>query len=111
MVLNNNPGVLGASITLTYDSNLTLTKATKGEAWSTLMPTMPGVYTSPCNFGWDGVEADDSNGIVLTLTFKVADDAAAGNYAIDITYTNGNIFDGDMNPVIFDIINGKITVS
>ncbi|MBQ8497971.1 MAG: InlB B-repeat-containing protein [Clostridia bacterium] len=112
VVLNNNPGVVGASFTLTYDSDLILTKATEGEAWSTLMSTMPGEYTSPCNFGWDGVKAeDDSNGIVLTLTFKVADDAATGNYAIAITYANGNIFDGNMNPVTFDIINGKISVS
>ena len=110
ITIKNNPGVIGASFKLTYDSTLTLTGSAKGEAWSSLTYTKPGVYASPCNFGWDGVDiADTSNGIILTLTFDVAS-TASGTCNISVSYNNGDIFDDDWNSVAFEVTQGAIII-
>lgn len=54
--VKNNPGILGATLTFTYDKELTLVDATAGDAFSVLTMTKPGKYTSPCKFTWDGQE-------------------------------------------------------
>jgi len=109
--VKNNPGVIGASFALTYDSALTLTDAARGDAWASLTYTRPGIYGSSCVFGWDGVdESDTSDGVLLTLTFDV-DAAASGTYHINIAYNNGDIFDDEWNPVTFEISQGTVTVA
>lgn len=102
ITLKNNPGILGASFKLTYDNGLTLTGVAKGEALSSLTFTKPGKLTSSCNFGWDGLDTEDtSDGVVLTLTFKVDPAADAGTYNISVSYGNGDIFDDGFNGIAF----------
>ena len=54
--VKNNPGILGAGLKVNFDSNLTLTKAESGEAFSPLVITKPGNMKSPYQVVWDGVE-------------------------------------------------------
>ena len=54
--VKNNPGILGAGLKVNYDSNLTLTKAESGEAFSPLVITKPGNMKSPYQVVWDGGE-------------------------------------------------------
>ena len=46
ITIENNPGVLGATLKFTYDSSLTLVDAVEGDAFSTLTMTKPGKYVS-----------------------------------------------------------------
>ena len=110
--INNNPGILGASFKVSYDEKLTLLSVKSGEALSTLAYTAPGTLTNPCSFGWDGIDiADKTNGVVLTLTFKVPDDAQVGDsYGINVSYDNGSIFDDKMQALNFDIVSGSIEI-
>lgn len=110
--INNNPGILGASFEVSYDEKLTLLSVESGEALSTLAYTAPGTLTNPCSFGWDGIDvADKTNGVVLTLTFKVPDDAQIGDsYEINVSYDNGSIFDEKMQSLNFDIVSGSIEI-
>ena len=110
--VENNPGILNATITLSYDERLTLTNIEKGSALSTLDFTPPGNYSTPCNFLWDALDnADTSNGVVLVLTFTVPTDAEAGTeYSLDLSYVPGDIADGELRPVEFAIKSGKIEV-
>lgn len=111
ITVKNNPGVIGASFKVTYDPALSLTNAAKGDAWSSLSFTKAGVLTSPCSFGWDGLEAEDtSNGVVLILTFDVSASATVGTYNISISYNNGDIFDDEFNSVMFELVQGSIVV-
>ena len=74
--IENNPGILGATFTLTYDEQLTLTNAQAGDAFGALSMTKPGKFTSPCNFVWDGQELEEEDikdGVILTLTFQVSE--------------------------------------
>lgn len=109
----NNPGVAGAVLRLSYDSNLTLTGAASGEAFSYLQYTRPGQYSNPCNFSWDsesGMATDD--GTILTLTFRVSDSVSSGDKLnVNISYTHGDIYDENLDDVDLDIINGHITIN
>ena len=111
----NNPGILGAKLTLSYDEGLTLKNATAGAAFSALAMTKPGHYSSPCNFTWDGIELSESDikdGIVLTLSFEVSSSAAAGDvFNISVSSADDDIVDSDLQPVQAEFVAGGITVS
>lgn len=112
--IENNPGILGATLTLTFDEGLSLVSATNGTAFSALTMTRPGIFTSPCNLAWDGQElseADISDGVIVTLQFKIPDDAQAGTkYNITASYEDGAIVNNYLNPVNVTINNGSIEV-
>ena len=108
----NNPGIAGAILKLSYDSGLTLTNATVGDAFGTLTYTKPGRFANPCNFSWDsesGMATDD--GLVLTLTFKVSDSASAGDkLGVNFSYGSGAVYDDNLDDVSLDVVNGYVTV-
>lgn len=113
--VKNNPGILGMTLSLSYDSSaLTLKNAVSGSAISdTLAFTKPGRFTSPCNFTWDGLEVSDSqirDGEILILTFDLASNVEDGVYPILLSYEEDSIFDKNLTPVNFEIINGSVTV-
>lgn len=113
--VKNNPGILGMTLTLSYNNRaMTLTGATSGAAVSDVLAfTKPGRFTNPCNFTWDGIELDDSqikDGELLVLTFDVAKSAASGTYPITISFEEDSIFDKNLKPVDFEIVNGSVTV-
>ncbi|MBQ6698607.1 MAG: hypothetical protein IJN09_06145, partial [Oscillospiraceae bacterium] len=110
----NNPGILGATLQFEFNEGLTLVSVESGEAFSALTMTKPGKFTSPCKFVWDGQEisdADIKDGTILTLQFRIDENAEAGDeYAINVSYDDGDILDTDIYPVDIDIINGGVTV-
>lgn len=112
--IENNPGILGATFTLTYDEQLTLTNSQAGEAFGALSMTNPGQFTSPCNFVWDGQELEEEDikdGVILTLTFQVSDEAQAGeNLIVDISYLTNGVVDKNLEPVQITMVGGGVTV-
>lgn len=110
--IKNNPGIAGAMITITYDENLELTNSVSGDVLADLTFTKPGRYVSPCNFSWDSESGmSTGDGIILTLTFKVADNAQAGDvFGISCSYRAGDIYDEMLNDVTFDMISGSVTI-
>lgn len=110
----NNPGILGATLKVTYDSALTLTAAKNGEVFSMLSMTKPGTFKSGCNFVWDGQEINDEDikdGVILTLSFTISETAEAGKeLPIVLSYTNGAIINKDLKPVSIEIVSGAISV-
>ncbi len=107
----NDMGLAGFMVSVNHDSNLSLKSITKGSALGTLTYTKPGDLTSnPLNIGFDGQDADYSNGTVATFTYVVPADAE-GFYEVNASYSAGNIFDGDLNNVDIKIINGGIVVN
>ncbi len=114
VVIENNPGILGATLTFSYDNGLTLLSATSGDAFSPLAMTKPGKYSSPCNFVWDGQEltADQiKDGVILTLQFKIDENAAANDqYAVNLSYSSGDIFDANIDPIELEVNSGTVSV-
>lgn len=112
--INNNPGIIGAVIKITYDEGLDLLDAKSGNAFEKLQMTKPGEYTSPCQFLWDGMDNNldvNSDGEILILTFKVSDEVQIGSdLNIKASYKDGDIIDASLDSVDIEIVNGKISV-
>ena len=108
--ISNNTGILGATITITYAKELTLTKVQKGDALTSLTMTKPGkLSANPINIVWDGEsDADVSNGAIAILTFTAP--KVNGRYSITISYKSGAVIDADLKPVSLDIENGTVEV-
>lgn len=114
-VIQNNPGILGATLKLEYDAGLTLISAESGEAFSSLVMTKPGKLTSPCKFIWDGQEISDGDiqdGEILNLSFQINKDVESGaELAVKLSYVNGDIVNTELNPIDVSISNTVISVS
>lgn len=112
VVIMNNPGVAGATITISYDSALTLSTASNGEAFSALQYSNPGKFVSPCNFTWDSESGETSaDGTIVYLTFVMPSTAKSGDvFEIDCSYRDGDIFNDAWDDVDLEVMGGKITV-
>lgn len=113
--VKNNPGILGAGLKVNYDSNLTLTKAESGEAFSPLVITKPGNMKSPYQVVWDGVEISGDeikDGTILTLTFRASSEVSPGDkLKFEVTTEQGEIVDSNLNPLDVEIEGGDIHVT
>lgn len=112
IVISNNPGIAGAILKLSYNSNLKLIKATNGAAFSPLSYTNPGSFSNPCKFSWDSESGmSTSNGTIVTLTFTVDDDVKSGDkLAINCSYNKGDIYDENLKDISLDIVSGYVIV-
>lgn len=111
LTIENNPGISGAEIIVSFDERLTLVSAEAGEAFSTLTYVAPSYYRNPTIFMWDSEKINDEDikdGIILELTFHTPKEME-GEFPVTITYESGNIFDKDLNPMELTTINGCIT--
>lgn len=113
--VKNNPGILGATLKMSYDKGLTLENVEAGDAFSYLTLTKPGKLTSPCTFNWDGQECtkeDAIDGTILKLTFKAAKNITSGTkLGISLSAEKDDIFDNDLKEVPFTIKNAEIIVN
>lgn len=114
IVIANNPGILGAILTISYGEGLTLLDATSGEVFSGHSMTKPGKFASPCKFVWDGEDISGievKDGTMLTLQFEIPENAEAGHeYLVNVSCATGDITDNDLNDIIPAIVNGSVNV-
>ncbi len=110
VMLENNPGIVSANLKLEFEEGLTLVGAENGDTFSTLTYVPPkrlssgGEITSNCQFAWTGFDIEDEDicdGTILTLFFKVSEEAEDGDYfEINISSDTGDVIDRDLNSVI-----------
>lgn len=115
VTMHNNPGIVSMQLDVEYDASvLTLTKVTDGGLIGTAVHSN-NLSLCPYRLTW----ANDlsltnytDNGVIVTLTFAVAENAPAGEYPVAVTYTKYNfeIFDKDANEIDFDLASGSVTV-
>ncbi len=110
--VKNNPGVAGAKIKITYSEKLTLTDVVTSDLFSSLDYTVPPNYNSGCALNWDSLDqVITEDGTWFTLKFHVSEDAAPNEaLSIQLTYDEGNIYNGDLEDVNFAITNGSLTI-
>ena len=112
--IKNNPGILGATLEISYDEGLTLVDSVSGEAFSYLSMTKPAKYSSKCRFMWNGQECreeDIKDGTILTLKFEVAEDAEVGKpLAVNAEILDGDLYDSNLNYVEATTNAGAVTV-
>lgn len=112
--IKNNPGIASAKLILDYDTTvLTLTKVT--DSGNLGAQCHKPELTSPYTLSWmndTAVKDYDYEGILVTLTFEIADDAELGDYTIDVSYDyeNYDICNVNMEKIKFAVVDGKISV-
>ena len=108
--ISGNTGICGSTISVKYDKGLILTKVEKGDALNSLTFTEPGdLSANPVNLVWDGLEADSSDGIIARLTFTAPE--KTGKYNISAFYEDGDIVDGNLQPIVLETKPGGVEVT
>ncbi|MDO4845378.1 MAG: dockerin type I domain-containing protein, partial [Oscillospiraceae bacterium] len=109
--LADNPGIAGAMLRLDYAPELVLKNITAGDALAGLTFTRPGdLSENPVTLFWDGLDADATNGTVLTLTFEIPATAADGLYAVTLSCEPDGVYADDLTDVLPTFVDGGITV-
>ena len=107
--ISDNPGICGAALSVSYDKSLKLSGISYGEALTSLTMTRPGnLLSNPIKIIWDGLEADNTNGSIAILSFITPNEA--GEYNISVAYEQGDIVDGNLDPIKINTKSGTITV-
>ena len=114
--LVNNPGILGTSVTLSYDDSvMSLVSAKSGEAFSDVLTMSHSKkLESGCVFLWDGENlADDEilDGTILTLEFQISKSAPAGKTPVMLINAEDSTVDRDLQSVKLVSENGFITIA
>ena len=107
--LSGNTGITGALISIDYDEELVLTKISAGNALKDLTMTPSGsLDMNPVKIGFDGVNADISNGIIANLTFEAP--LEGGTYNISASCQSDGVVDNDLAPLAMSFQSGSIEV-
>lgn len=107
--ISDNPGICGAALSVSYDKSLKLSGISYGEALTSLTMTRPGnLRSNPIKIIWDGLDADNTNGSIAILSFITPNEA--GEYNISVAYEQGDIVDGNLDPIKINTKSGTITV-
>ena len=104
IVMENNPGVTGIDVKVSYDkTRLQLTGYKNGclSGWLVSLETGGAV--------WADVGSNTDNGVILTLKFKVLDDAPLGEALVELG--GADIIDADLNTVDFKFESGTVSVT
>lgn len=106
----NNPGVAGMTLSVEYDDTvLTLTKVTNSDVLAGLTYQKPKTYKNGCNLVWYGSEPDEIiDGEAFVMKFTVSSTASSGTYPVKLIYSTGT--DVNLQPVVFQVINGSIII-
>lgn len=109
--MENNPGIVGLTLQIEFnDTVMSLVNAENGIAvnGSNISFTPP---SSGSNYVWAGasVSADEiSDGTLLTLTFKINEDAKCGEYPISVSCSDA--VDNDLKQVPINIKNNSFSI-
>ncbi|MDD6763098.1 MAG: hypothetical protein PUD92_05635 [Clostridiales bacterium] len=107
--INNNTGICGATLSVSYDNSLVLKSISVGEALGSLIMTKPGnLASNPFNLVFDGIEEDSTNGVIAYLCFNVMSES--GTYDISVTYEAGDIVNGNLEALEVETLGGQVTV-
>ena len=106
--LENNPGVMAMQIYVKYDKTaLTLPSTSTGQKNGDLFEVLSkGV--SPTFYNTEEDAVDD--GLVGTLIFTVNENAAPGEYVVELQILSAGNYDVTLSKDDFTVVNGTITV-
>lgn len=116
--MTTNPGMATVDFEVTFDSSVLTLEKVNDEKF---IPLGEGVeiahsdqLVSPYHLSWlNDLAKEDitKTGKMVTLTFKVADDAKPGTYDIKVDPKTVEIYDCNIKDVDFEFENGAVTVS
>ncbi|MBR4425249.1 MAG: hypothetical protein IKS66_04815 [Oscillospiraceae bacterium] len=111
LTLSGNPGITTMVLDVSFDESvLTLQQVTDADKLGAQLHS--DKYRSPYRLTWANDLSTTNfsgSGRIVTLTFAVSADAAAGDYPISVTC--GDIYNADMEDVLFVTQDGSVTVA
>lgn len=109
--IENNPGILGGTFTISWAEELELISAKKQEAFDELNYQKPSKYEpAGTNFIWYGESVSEVlDGNILTLTFKV-DDTAIGGSNLDVNVVAKQVINTNKETIPVTCVNGGVQV-
>ena len=111
--LDKNPGLIGARIHVAFDSSVLTLIDVKDNGILGEYQFGGDLNVTPYTMFWENGLSESnltSTGTLVYLTFKIADNATAGEYAISITGDPSDFYNKDMEDVPVIFIGGKLTV-
>lgn len=113
VTFENNSGLVAALFELEYDkerlklSNVSDGGILEGATFS------PNYMTYPYKMVWNSASYENftEDGVLVTLEFEVLSGAISGDAFVNLTYSENDVFDVDLNNVTLNINNGVIKVS
>lgn len=113
--VRNNPGIMGAVLKVSVDDKVFAFAEGKNTQYPGLTLTSSGSNTtaSPYTFMLDALELsgkDQKDGTLFTITFKIKNPTATGNFQVGLSYDEGDIFDEDYQDPRVVLENGIITI-
>ena len=111
--IENNPGIAGATLSISYDSKLKLKSAESGSVFSKLNFTAPGKFDNPSKFLWDSESGQvNDDGTILILTFDVPNDVESNaKLSVDVSYYQGDIYNEQLDNVKLKTVSGNVSVA
>ena len=112
--LENNPGIVGMGLKVEYDSSILTLIDVKDAGILGETVHNPDKSLCPYILSWASDTAEKNymvNGTIVTLTFKISENAAVGIYPVTV-YCD-NIIDVDLQPLEedFEVSGGGVTVT
>jgi len=111
--LEDNPGLAALKVKMAFDEEiLTLTDVSFNDDMGGQYQ-MPQTYASPVSLTWyNGTENfTDKTATFVTLTFKVSEEAYAGDVAeLTVTYNPSDVYDITETDITLNVIDGSMTV-
>lgn len=111
----NNPGILGMTLTLSYDENvLKLLKADMGEAFKDILDMSHSKeLESGCVFLWDGETISDEqivDGELLVMEFKILKEAANGVSTVQLICNEDSTINNNLEVLDVSVEKGVVTI-
>lgn len=109
--ITNNPGILGATLTVSWGEGLNLVDDKNGNAFAGATYQAPSRYVNTgTNFMWYGSELEEIvDGTILNLTFEVSETAVDSD-ELPVHISCKGVYDENQNPVTVTTIDGLIKI-
>jgi len=114
MSLKNNPGIIAATMEVSYDSSKLRLVNVRDEGLLKDSIFSDSYSRNPYYLSWNDALATENNsaeGTIATLTFEILPGTSAGKTEVVLSLSEREIFDKDLNDVPFNGKNGIITIS
>ena len=111
--ISENPGIIAARLKISYDANAVILTNVADCGILGEYRFGDDLSSNPYIVTWsNGTARTDytANGDLVRLTFKIADNAQAGNLPITISYDEEEIYNKDLENIAFATTAGTITV-
>lgn len=112
--VKNNPGIIAAKLNISYDtSKLKLIKVTNGTVMGgSLFDAGNNLAVSPYSVCWNDTESNHTNdGVMVTFTFEIAENAQVGVTPVTLTYDKGSTFNSELSDISFSKVNGSVEIT